>query len=722
MSAGIGEGIPSESSVYSTGINSIIPSKLSSSKFKRSTYPMTSLQEIEQKISYNHHIISSHEGIYQQYGKDAGVEKNHYWIARNKHTGDEYGVIHCEHNYLTKVDTDMLDEIHSLQKSIYYSQCGYVNFSLDSMGSKTLYYLHSYVVDHFGNGKGQASVDHINRQKLDNRSMNLRVCTQSDQNRNMKCIVQKAKDCVMPNGMTYNSLPKFVRYVTNTLPSGTVQQYFVIESHPRQKLTKAGKRRKYTTKSVKVSCDLKYNEAMKILRDLDNGFESREYDFFDANKFYQEEFEQPFTYDEYMKNVHLMTFDPHYDDPTPEAIELYNKYVTREFPEKNIHMYGPGADLSINIGSYKAGTKASVGADECTTFLGDLRSPEGIRESSTLLARQSRAQSIRESSYPDGGSKCDGDDDGEPTGTGDEPTGHDDEHISYSFEDVKKMVEFNHTIEEIFVEMLHGFVEYSTKLSNLDPVDYVWVVKHNYTDDTYALRYYYGYMVKMDIYNIEYVASLEECDWTYNKKSKYMEVSDSTNHTNMQRWIMDKGNEKKSTACVYHMNQQTLDNREENLKRVGTTDSDKMRYIKMSRPEAREIRPGWTTHDLPKYIHYVRDTLPNGSLQECFRISRHPRQVSGGFGVKPWTGSKGAGVSIEDKYKAALEKLKEFDNGFESIEYDFFDANKFYMEEFQRTFTLEEFTRGYHLMNFNPHYDEPTEDDIAAYKAFVEKK
>ncbi len=657
------------------------PSKIPYTKPKR-RYTDIALCAIETKIQYNHHIISSHEGIYNSRGVNAGDEKNHYWITRNKHTGDEYGVIHCENDIFTKVNMDMLDEIHSLQSSIYHSPCGYMAFRIEMNGLTKLTYLHSYIVDHMGNGQGQSSVDHINRQKLDNRSINLRVCTQSDQNRNMKCIVQKAKDCVMPNGMTYNSLPKFVRYVTNTLPSGTVQQYFVIEGHPRQKLTKAGKRFKYTTKSVKVSCDLKYNEAMKILRDLDNGFESREYDFFDANKFYQEEFERPFTYDEYMKNLHLMTFDPHYDDPTPEAIELYNKYVTREFPEKNIHMYGSGADPSINLGSYKVGTKASVGAD------GSMDDNES-----------------------------DGDDDGSSssfTESDESPT------VSYSFEDVVKMIEYNHTIHKTLIEISGSFIEQTTESSDIEPSNYVWIVTHNQSEDTYALRYYGGYMVKIDIENIKYLSSLN-CDWTYNKKSQYMEVTGKASQKSMQSWILNKEG-KKSTVCVYHLNQQTLDNREENLKTVGLNDSDKMRYIKAPRPEPREIRPGWTTDDLPKYILYVRETSASGGLQECFRISRHPRQVSGKFGVKPWTSSKGAGISIEDKYKAALEKLKEFDNGFESREYDFFDANKFYMEEFQRTFTPEEYARGYHLMIFNPHYDEPTEEDILAYKAFVEKK
>jgi hypothetical protein len=360
MSAGAGGGFASSDSRRSLEFFRVNPSKIPYTKPKR-RYPDLTLYAIETKIRYNHHIISSHEGIYNIRGADAGNEKNHYWIARNKHTGDEYGVIHCENDIFTKVSVDKLDEIHSRQASIYHNPCGYMAFRPEIDGKKKLTYLHSYIADHIGNGQGKDSVDHINRQKLDNRTENLRISTQSDQNRNMKCVVHK-NEVIMSNGMSTNHLPKFVRYITDVLESTTVRHFLSIEQHPRQTLTKSGKKIKYTSKSVKLSFEDKYISAMKMLRHLDNGIESREYDFFDANKFFADEFKRPFTRDEYMKNMHLMSFDPHYDEPTPEVIKLYNKYVTKEFPENNIYEFGPRADPCYDLATYKisSGTSSSV--------------------------------------------------------------------------------------------------------------------------------------------------------------------------------------------------------------------------------------------------------------------------------------------------------------------------------------------------------------------------
>ena len=68
-----------------------------------------------------------------------------------------------------------LDDIEKVSKYKWHIQKGYVQ------NSKTRYMLHRFVM----NCPDDMIVDHINRNKLDNRKSNLRICTNTENNRNM---------------------------------------------------------------------------------------------------------------------------------------------------------------------------------------------------------------------------------------------------------------------------------------------------------------------------------------------------------------------------------------------------------------------------------------------------------------------------------------------------------------------------------------------------------
>ena len=77
----------------------------------------------------------------------------------------------------------------------------------------------------WGQGKGTVSIDHINRDKLDNRLQNLRHASSSVQNTNMGKKNRQYNAQELPTGITHDMLPKYVYYSTEVLHKGTEKEY-----------------------------------------------------------------------------------------------------------------------------------------------------------------------------------------------------------------------------------------------------------------------------------------------------------------------------------------------------------------------------------------------------------------------------------------------------------------------------------------------------------------
>jgi hypothetical protein len=199
-------------------------------------------------------FVSSHDGVYIRHG-GKGI-RNSYEIWEDKDqksyvkmkvlkNGEELQTL-FDYTDLKKIKDEM--EIHGTWS---ITGNGYV------MNSSTKQYLHHLVMDFKSTGRGfqEQSIDHINRDPLDNRKSNLRLATAKEQQENSKGRIDDTKRerqviaQKLPTLITQDMMPRYVNY-----RSEKYKQYFVIEEHPvyTNGITINGKHIGKTIKSVQA--------------------------------------------------------------------------------------------------------------------------------------------------------------------------------------------------------------------------------------------------------------------------------------------------------------------------------------------------------------------------------------------------------------------------------------------------------------------------------------
>ena len=229
-------------------------------------------KEIQKKHKINKYIA----GHTNTLGNSANQMKNPLWIVAENEK--EIMLMYCEKDTIIKLCEKSYEKILDFEKQInekltwYLLQSGYIVAHIPKSDGNLLY-IHQIITGCHGNGKGttNVSVDHIDRNPLNNTYDNLRIATRKEQEQNSKGIMdgtkrERQRNAIpLPEGIQQSMLRKYVVYYHNVYnkEKNLSREYFRIEKHP--KLEKIWE----TTKSGKVSIIEKLQQANKVIDDLE---------------------------------------------------------------------------------------------------------------------------------------------------------------------------------------------------------------------------------------------------------------------------------------------------------------------------------------------------------------------------------------------------------------------------------------------------------------------
>ena len=237
--------------------------------------------KIYQEIVRKFNIIDYIPGHYTTLGQHAYKIKNCLWkIIDNE---KEFLLMYCEKDTLCKLCPESYKKIlefevknNNNKKLTWYKHSnGYIQTHtayIDNENDRKCYYIHQIITDCYGNGKGTSnvSVDHIDRDPLNNTWENLRIATQEEQQNNTKGVLpgtlkERSSKKELPEGISYDMFKKYVYYNREFYNKDKIKEreFFRVE-HP--KLDKPW----CTSKSNKISIQDKLKEANKVVDDLEN--------------------------------------------------------------------------------------------------------------------------------------------------------------------------------------------------------------------------------------------------------------------------------------------------------------------------------------------------------------------------------------------------------------------------------------------------------------------
>lgn len=181
--------------------------------------------------------------------KDNIVEKNPIWVVNDD--GKEILLLFVEPNILCKLCRESYQKIVDFEqknrsgKNLSWTKKDKHNENVKYIRANhngTAIYIHQIIMDWYGHGSGTGdlSVDHIDRNPLNNTLGNLRIATSEEQHQNCKGILPNTKKerrndaKQLPDEINRDEIPKYITYNVNTYGKNNefTREFFRIEGHP----------------------------------------------------------------------------------------------------------------------------------------------------------------------------------------------------------------------------------------------------------------------------------------------------------------------------------------------------------------------------------------------------------------------------------------------------------------------------------------------------------